>query len=99
MRILVVVHGFPPAAQGGSEVYAHAHARALATLGDDVLVLTRDQDSVRPEYEVRSGDSDGLRVVRLNNTFRRPRTFEETYANGRTDAIARRVIYEVAPDP
>ena len=29
MRILEVVHGFPPAAQGGTELYAQAHARAL----------------------------------------------------------------------
>jgi len=42
MKILVVVHGFPPAAEGGAELYAQAHARALHSLfGDDVLVLTR----------------------------------------------------------
>ncbi len=90
MRILVVVHGFPPTAQGGSEIYAHAHARALAALGDDVLVLTREQDPQRPEYAVREDRRDGLRVVRVNNTFRNTRTFEETYANGTIDAIASR---------
>ena len=26
MRVLVVVHGFPPMAQGGAEIYAHEHA-------------------------------------------------------------------------
>ena len=29
VRVLVVVHGFPPAAQGGSEIYAFEHARTL----------------------------------------------------------------------
>ena len=98
MRILVVVHGFPPAAQGGSEVYAHAHARTLAALGDDVLVLTREQDPDRPEYAVREDQGDGLRVVRVNNTFRNTRTFEETYANGTIDAIASRIIDDFRPD-
>jgi GT2 family glycosyltransferase/glycosyltransferase involved in cell wall biosynthesis len=98
MRILVVVHGFPPAAQGGSEIYAHAHARTLAALGDDVLVLTREQDPSRPEYAVREDQVDGLRVVRVNNTFRNTRTFEETYANGTIDAIASRVIDDFRPD-
>jgi GT2 family glycosyltransferase/glycosyltransferase involved in cell wall biosynthesis len=98
MRILVVVHGFPPTAQGGSEVYAHAHARALAALGDDVLVLTREQDPHRPEYAIREGRTDGLRVVRVNNTFRNTRTFEETYANGTIDAIASRLIDDFRPN-
>ena len=30
MKVLLVVHGFPPAAQGGSEIYAHAHARCVS---------------------------------------------------------------------
>ena len=98
MRILVVVHGFPPAAQGGSEVYAHAHARTLAALGDDVLVLTREQDPSRPEYAVREDQSGGLRVVRVNNTFRNTRTFEETYANGTIDGIASLIIDDFRPD-
>ena len=98
MRILVVVHGFPPAAQGGSEIYADAHSRTLAALGDDVLVLTRDQDPSRPEYAVRADDRDGLRVVRVNNTFRTARAFEDTYANDAIDAIARHVIEDFKPD-
>jgi GT2 family glycosyltransferase/glycosyltransferase involved in cell wall biosynthesis len=98
MRVLVVVHGFPPSAQGGSEVYAHAHARALAACGDDVLVLTREQDPGRPEYTVRTEAADGLRIERVNNTFRSTRTFEETYANSAIDAIARRVIDDFKPD-
>ena len=98
MRILVVVHGFPPAALGGSEVYAHAHARTLAALGDDVLVLTREQDPNRPEYSVREDQCDGLRIVRVNNMFRNTRTFEETYANGTIDGIASRIIDDFRPD-
>jgi len=98
MRVLVVVHGFPPSAQGGSEVYAHAHARALASVGDDVLVLTREHDPSRAEYEVRRDDRDGLRILRVNNTFRNSRTFEDTYANNAIDAIANGVIDDFRPD-
>jgi len=98
MRILVVVHGFPPAAQGGSEVYAHAHARALASSGDDILVLTRDHDASRPDYGVRTEQCDGFRVLRINNTFRLTRSFEETYANEAIDAIAREAIDSFRPD-
>src|SRR5438105_2317630 len=98
MRVFVVVHGFPPEAQGGSEIYAHAHARALVESGDDVLVFTRDQDRSRPEYAVRAEKRDGLHVVRINNTFLKTTTFEESYRNPEIAAIAARVIDRFHPD-
>jgi hypothetical protein len=40
MRVLLVVHGFPPAALGGTEIYVHDLACALkGCFGDDVHVL------------------------------------------------------------
>jgi GT2 family glycosyltransferase/glycosyltransferase involved in cell wall biosynthesis len=99
MRVLNIVHGFPPAAVGGTELYARSHAVALQTeYGDDVVVLTREQDETRPEHVVRSELRDGLRVVWINNTFRSTRTFEETYRNPTIDAIASRVIDDFKPD-
>lgn len=99
MKILAIVHGFPPAAQGGSEIYAHAHALALRQhCGDEIVVFTREQDPNRAEYEVRTEHRDGLRIVWVNNTFRKTRTFEDTYRNEGVGAIARRVIDDFKPD-
>ena len=50
MRVLIVVHGFPPASMGGTEVYAAAQARALTALGDEVRVLARE--SAHPGMEL-----------------------------------------------
>src|SRR5207248_7499718 len=97
--ILVVVHGFPPAAQGGAEIYAHAHALALRRcFGDEIVVLTREQDPGRPEYDTRTEHRDGLRIVWVNNTFRNTRSFEETYRNEAIGAVARRLIDDFRPD-
>jgi GT2 family glycosyltransferase/glycosyltransferase involved in cell wall biosynthesis len=99
MRILEVVHGFPPAALGGTEIYAHAHALALGRhFGDEIVVLTREQDPGRAEYDVRTEQRDGLRIVSVNNTSRNTRTFEETYRNDAIGAIASRVIDTFEPD-
>ena len=99
MKILVIVHGFPPAAQGGSEIYARAHAVALHRhCGDEVVVFTREQDPDRAEYDVRTEHRDGLRIIRVNNTFRNTRTFEETYRNEAIGAIASRLIDDFNPD-
>jgi GT2 family glycosyltransferase/glycosyltransferase involved in cell wall biosynthesis len=98
MRVLVVAHGFPPAAQGGSEIYAHDHARAMQRLGDTVAVLTREQDRSRPEYALRHEARDGLQVAWVNNTFRQTIRFDETYRNPAIGAVADRVIDEYAPE-
>ena len=92
MRVLVVVHGLPPHAQGGSEIYAESVARELRRRhGDDVLILTRENDVSRDDDVVRTEDRDGLRIVWINNTFRRLASFAESYANPRIDAVAARV--------
>ncbi len=98
MRVLVVVHGFPPAAQGGAEIYALTHALALRDCGDEVLVFTREQDPHKAEYALRTEQRDGLRIVWVNNTFRNTRTFEETYRNDVIGTIASQVIDDFRPD-
>jgi glycosyltransferase involved in cell wall biosynthesis len=99
MRILFVVHGFPPGASGGTEIYAHDLARELARSGEDeVFVLAREADASRPERTVRRERRDGIDVTLVNNTFRECRSFEETYRNGRIRAIAARLLDEIRPD-
>jgi len=79
MRILVVVHGFPPAVEAGSEIYARDLALALQRgHGDTILVVTRDADPARREYDVRIERRDGLTIAAINNTFASTRGFEES---------------------
>ena len=99
MRILIVVHGFPPHAQGGAEIYAEQHALALVRgYGDDVHVLTREQRPERPEYAIRSERRDGLGITWINNTFRDIRTFEDSYRSAPIARIAADVIDEFRPE-
>lgn len=100
MRVLLVVHGFPPAASGGTEIYVRSFARALAALpGVDVSVLTRDGDSNRPEYSVRIERTyDDLTVCRINNTFQACTSFEDSYSNRALATVAGRLIDQIDPD-
>jgi GT2 family glycosyltransferase/glycosyltransferase involved in cell wall biosynthesis len=79
MRLLIVVHGFPPQSTGGTEVYADLQARRLAAGGDEVRVFTRESDPARPEYSVRDERRDDLRIRWVNRTFRDTRRFEDSY--------------------
>jgi GT2 family glycosyltransferase/glycosyltransferase involved in cell wall biosynthesis len=99
MRVLVIAHGFPPQAQGGSEIYAYDHARALVErCGDQVFVLTREQDASRPEYELRVEDRDGMRVAWVNNTFRATTSFEDSYRNPAIAHVAARLLDDWKPE-
>jgi GT2 family glycosyltransferase/glycosyltransferase involved in cell wall biosynthesis len=101
MRVLLVVHGFPPAASGGTEIYTQQLAEALNELpGLDVCVLTRECDWNRPEYSIRHDvTASGVTVFRINNTFQACTSFEESYTNPDLAAVAARIIDEqIDPD-
>jgi len=98
MRVLVIVHGFPPQAQGGSEIYAFEHARALAGMGHDIFVLTREQDPARPERAVRIEQRNLMRVAWVNNTFADTTDFADSYEHGRLADVVMPLIDEWAPD-
>src|SRR5262249_52664680 len=99
MRILVIVHGFPPDAEAGSEIYARDHALALhRAYGDTILVITRDADPARSEYDVRIDRRDGLTIASINNTFGDVRGFEDSYRNERIGSISAALIDDFHPD-
>ncbi len=54
MRILLVIHGYPPRYNAGSEIYTQTIARGLVRAGHEVAVFTREEDPFRPDYEVRA---------------------------------------------
>ena len=99
MRVLIVVHGFAPHAQGGAEIHAEQHALGLVRLfGDEVHVLTREQRRDCPEYATRTERRDGLVITWINNTFRDVRTYEQSYRCPRIARIARDVMDDFQPD-
>jgi glycosyltransferase involved in cell wall biosynthesis len=98
MRILFVVHGFPPDAAGRTELYASELARILWRRGHDIIVLAREARPDLSEYHVRRDQFGEVPVVRVNSTGRDAPSFEETYRNGAIDTIARKLMDEEPPD-
>ena len=99
MKVLIVVHGFPPHAQGGSEIFADLHARTLHEQhGDTVYVLTREHDPTAREYRVRTERRTGVTIGWINNTFRSTRTFAETYDNDEVTRVAAGLVEAFEPD-
>lgn len=66
LQIALVVHGFPPEAVSGTELYTYALAQELGRRGHAVRVLYPVYDSGRPEGAVTEGVSDGIPVARIS---------------------------------
>ena len=99
MRVLLVVHGYPPDAAGGTGIYTHDLAVALAAdPALRVFVLTRDADPRRPDGEVRRESRGRVSVLRINNTFASCTSFEETYRHPVVLSAAAAMLAEIDPD-
>ncbi len=99
MRVLQVVHGFPPWAMGGTEIYTHDLARALADrCGAEVFVLTREADPSLPEYNVRTETRGGIQLTIVNNTFKESASFEQSYRQPAIRRIGAELLDRIRPD-
>lgn len=98
VRIALIVHGFPPAARGGTELYVEALSRAFAAGGHEVLVVAREADRRLREYAVRTETRAGLQIVFVNNTFSRCASFVDSYRNPRVGRAVREIIAEFSPE-
>jgi len=99
MRIMHVVHGFPPAATGGTELYAHDLTMALSSQSQDqVFVLTRDSTADRPEFSVRWEQQNSVQVAYINNTYKLCRSFEQTYRHDGVRNVASDLMDHIRPE-
>ncbi|HSE83900.1 MAG TPA: glycosyltransferase, partial [Thermodesulfobacteriota bacterium] len=97
MKIVQVIHGFPPHDMAGSEVYTYNLSRELAKK-DQVCVFHRIADPEREEYEMSFGTYDGLNICTINNTFKYCDSFEKTYRNDIISKKFERFLDKVKPD-
>ena len=98
MRVLQVVHGFPPSGTGGAELYADALATGLAQAGHEVAVFTRDAVPEQLEWTTRDEARNGVRIRRVNNTFRSVGAFEQTYSSPAIDAKFSAYLDDTRPE-
>jgi GT2 family glycosyltransferase/glycosyltransferase involved in cell wall biosynthesis len=99
MRILHIVHGFPPDAHGGTEAYVRDLASAFTTRGDDdVAVFTRHGDGTARELSVRRWKDGAVAVASVNNTFHSCESYESSYTNPAIERIVGDFLDEWRPD-
>jgi glycosyltransferase involved in cell wall biosynthesis len=96
MRILQVVHLFPPEQSAGTERYTQALARTLVARGHECLVLAGSTESAsEPGVLIRG--QDGLTVARLVGVRQRSGFRVDSY-NAAADGLIRTVLDVWRPD-
>ncbi|MSQ47155.1 MAG: glycosyltransferase [Deltaproteobacteria bacterium] len=98
MRILQIVHGFPPEAWAGTELVTYHLAHALQARGHQLTVLTRTADPTAPEFSLQAERYDGLAVVRVVNNHTQTTTFRLSYDNPFYDDLFREFLTQRQPD-
>ena len=96
MRILLVIHGYPPDYNAGSEIYTQTLAHALADLNHEVHVFAREEDPFLPDYKLRKEKDQYRReiTVHLVNHHRSNARFQ----NASIDSAFSEVLESVHPD-
>ena len=108
MRILQVVHGYPPQEWGGVELVTATLAQALAERGHGVTVFARTADTTAEEFSLRDDEPDApadtdaqvrmVRVVRVVNNLRHVSHFRLEYDSPFLNEAFQQVLAEARPD-
>lgn len=97
MKILQVVHSFPPENMAGTEIYTYNLSKELSKR-NEVFVFYRISDRKKREYELSYDKFDGLNTITINNTFKFCDSFEKFYRNDAIDQQFARVLDGIKPD-
>ena len=103
MRILQVVHGYPPEKRGGAELVTASLAQALTQRGHEVTVFARTADPSAEEFSVRedapaTSGHTGVRVVRVVNNLSHASHFRLEYDHPFLDQAFQRVLTDTRPE-
>jgi glycosyltransferase involved in cell wall biosynthesis len=81
MRILQIVHEFPPDAWAGTELVTLQLSRVLQARGHEVTVMTRVADPTAEEFSCREEQRYGLNVITIVNNYTQTTNLSLGYDN------------------
>lgn len=77
LKILEVVHNFPPFQVGGTELYTFHLAKEFKEMGHDVTVLFPVFDRNLEDYSFKPFEYDGLKTIRFNQFGKNKKSYSD----------------------
>ena len=93
LKILMVVHDFPPFSNGGTELYTYNISCELRKIGHHVTVLHPVENKRRAFCSFTKKDLDGLDVIEFN-TYVSDKTPKLDFLNANYDQAFQRLLHE-----
>jgi len=96
MKVLKVIHGYPPLYNAGSEVYSQTLVNGLKSKGHDVAVFSREEDPFRADFDLRY-DSCSLNPGIPHYIVNYPRS-RDRYRHSTLDDRFKQILNQMKPD-
>jgi len=97
MRILKVIHGFPPDYMAGSEVYSYHLVKELLNQNIETFVFTRVENEFDEHYKVYNEVFEDINIQRINKP-RRDYLYQDKFYDVSIDKIFRDYLRKTDPD-
>src|SRR4030042_4616949 len=96
MKILLVIHFFPPKHNSGSENATYSLATELAK-NHEVTVFTSEPDTDREGFHEIYVENN-FRVIKIHKRITSPRKIEDMFLNEEMDSVFKKYVEENKPD-
>jgi glycosyltransferase involved in cell wall biosynthesis/MoaA/NifB/PqqE/SkfB family radical SAM enzyme len=93
LHIFIIIHGYPPAYNAGSEVYSQSICNELAK-NQRVSVFTREENPYQPDFSIRHHQVNG----NLNFYFVNQSQGKDGYRHAQMDANFAELLKQLKPD-
>jgi glycosyltransferase involved in cell wall biosynthesis len=96
LKVLKVIHGYPPLYSAGSEVYSQTLCNELVAQGHQVMVFTRQENAYEREYTIEWGEDPLCPEIKI--AFINMAHSKDGYRHQRVDEAFRSVALQFKPD-
>jgi glycosyltransferase involved in cell wall biosynthesis len=96
MKIIQVIHGYPPQYNAGSENYTESISNEIASRGNEIVIFCREENPFKPEYELHEEiveNNSNIKKVIINIQKSR-----ERFIHKQVDQAFNEVIEKFSPD-
>jgi len=93
MKILKIIHGYPPLYNAGSEVYSQSICNELSR-NNDITIFTREENPYEQDFKIRTEKQNGNLIIHFINK----RIDKDNYKNENIDKIFAKTIERNKPD-
>jgi glycosyltransferase involved in cell wall biosynthesis len=97
MKVLKVIHGFPPDYMAGSEVYSYHLVKELINQDIETFVFTRVENEFDDNYKIYNEKFEDINIQRVNKP-KKDYLYEDKFFDYKLDKIFKEYLKSVKPD-